>query len=132
MATQGDRNNTSTPVDSRRTAASQTPSQMVGPTRLSDDPPSPLVAAYETGRWLNQLDWHLQQAWLLPAIDVDEARLHARHVADILANLASKLRPALSAQAEISLRESLLARRDEWNLSFGSTGHMSVIQNKAD
>lgn len=105
---------------------------MTKPANAHDDPPNAFVTAYQTGRLLNQLDWHLQQAWLLPAIDWQEARQHAKKVSDILSTLAWALHPALAPEAKMRLSESLLAQRDEWDRVFGSSGHTSAIEDTSD
>jgi hypothetical protein len=132
MATKRDNKKTSTPTASSRGAAPQTPEPIIRRTRASDDPPNALVAAYEAGRLLNQLDWHLQQAWLLPAITWKEARQHATEVSDILSALARIVRPALAATAGIQLSESILAQRDRWDRDFGSIWHIGKIEGKSD
>src|SRR5262245_61817209 len=70
-----------------------------GPTPVGGEPSGPLVAAYDSGRLLNQLEWHAQQAWLLPVLDGEEARRHAETVSAILTSLPAKLGPALSPAA---------------------------------
>ena len=72
----------------------------VGPRRPDAETCNPLVVAYDAGRRLNALDWHLQQAWLLPALNLNnEAGQHARSVSDTLAPLGLALRPALPPEA---------------------------------
>jgi hypothetical protein len=131
MATRRGKMKTSNPAASRGAATPQTPEPIIRRRRASDDPPNALVAAYDTGSLLNQLDWHLQQAWLLPAIDWQEARQHAKEVADILSALARTLRPTLDATAEMQLSESMLGRKDEWNRAFGSLGHANGIHGRS-
>jgi hypothetical protein len=94
--------------------------------------PAPLVAAYAAGRLLNQLEWHLQQAWLLPAIDMGQAMHHNRAVSSILGDLAPTLQSALSAEAELRLRERLLTQRDVWHRLFHWPGHLTRIKDVAD
>src|SRR5262249_16293207 len=74
----------------------------------SPRPGGPLDAAYAVGRLLNQLDWHLQQAWLLPASDCKEARRHAATVGDILTQLRLTLRQATSGTVRERMHEVIL------------------------
>jgi hypothetical protein len=102
-----------------------------GRTPVGGKPSGPLVAAYDSGRLLNRLDWHAQQAWLLPFLDSKEARQHAVAVRGILTSLPAKLGPALSTAAGDRLHDDLLSRRDEWNSLFNSPGHLSEIEDAA-
>jgi hypothetical protein len=91
----------------------------------------PLVAAYEGGRLLNELDWRVQQAWLLPAIDLQAAQLHADAVRDILTGLSLNLRPALPATAQGRFHDVFLSKRDEWDRWYRSPGHLSEVESTA-
>jgi len=94
-------------------------------------PGGPLDAAYAVGRLLNQLDWHLQQAWLLPASDCKEARRHAATVGDILTQLRLTLRQAMSGTVRERVHEVILGRCDHWATHFGSVGHSDEIYAQA-
>jgi hypothetical protein len=91
----------------------------------------PLVAAYEAGRLLNQLDWHLQQAWLLHWLLQRGAHGHAAEVGDTLTQLTSTLRQAVPLTVRERVHESCLACRDEWSSHFGSPGHFDEIDNQS-
>jgi hypothetical protein len=80
---------------------------------------------------LNQLDWHAQQAWLLPVLDGEGARQHAAAVRDILTAFPAKLGPALSTAAGEKLHDVLLSHRDKWDRLYGSPGHRDEIQGTA-
>ncbi len=132
MTARRDLNKGSIPDEARPSETLLEPNQISGGTESSDASSGPLVAAYAAGRLLNRLEWHLQQAWLLPAIDMGQASDQERAVSSILGNLAPTLEPALSTEAELKLRERLLAERDEWYRTFLSPGHLSRIEDVAN
>jgi hypothetical protein len=71
-----------------------------------------LVAVYAAGCRLNALDWHTQQAWLLPAVESYEARRHALAADDLLSEPPRSVRPALPVPARRRLEYFILSRRD--------------------
>jgi hypothetical protein len=91
-----------------------------------------LLAAYEAGKLLNQLDWHLQQAWLLLALDSHEASEHYQAVFQILTDLPARVNPAVAAIDQERLCNFVLGKRDEWERYFRSPGHRSEIESTAD
>src|SRR5262249_22971463 len=93
---------------------------------------NPLVAAYKTGRLLNQFDCHAQLAWLYPVLDMREAGHHAQEVRNILTDLPSTLCPALSVEGEAQLRDDLSSRRDDWNDRFASSDHLDSVKADAE
>jgi len=80
---------------------------------------------------LNQLGWHVQQAWLLPVLDNKKAVEHANGVYRTLTELPLELQPALFAEARKRLEDLLLSRRDEWDRLFCSPGHREEIEGAA-
>jgi hypothetical protein len=102
-----------------------------GPPPERDGHRSSLVAAYESGRLVNRLEWHAQQAWLLPALDLEQARSHARAVRAILSELPPTSHPAIRGEAAPRWEDSCLALRDEWDTLFGSHGHVEEVGGTA-
>src|SRR5579871_3756438 len=128
MTTKRDKSKTSQQADSHRAAPSHERNQTVRSSEETAAPSGPLVAAYEAGRLHNQLDWHLQQAWLLPVIAIKSSGLHSLEVSKILTGLAPTLTPALSTPAVVRLRTNLLGLRDEWERHYMGAGHKDAFQ----
>jgi hypothetical protein len=93
---------------------------------------SPLVAAYETGGLLNRLDWHVQQAWLLPAVNPAEARRHSEAVVRTLTDLSVKVCDVVRRGTERRVADAILERRDLWQMLFNSPVHRDAIKEGAD
>jgi hypothetical protein len=89
----------------------------------------PLVAAFEAGRLLNQLDWHLQQAWLLPAINLHAAKQHAQEVAQCLTELTGHLCTVLPVPVRKGFLHFLTTQRHEWGTLLFSVAHRDSVND---
>ena len=119
-------------ADGGATPPASTEERKPGAAESPGEAAHPLVAAYAGGRLLNQLDWHVQQAWLLPAIDdFQAAQLHADAVHDILTGLSLNLRTALPAPAQGRFHDLFLGKRDEWDRLYGMPGHLVSVESTA-
>src|SRR5262245_26305563 len=85
-----------------------------------EDASHPLVMAFEAGALLNRLDWHVQQAWLLPVLNMAEARHHSRAVVKTLTDLASRADGVARVGTTTRVSDVILQSRDEWWRLFGS------------
>jgi hypothetical protein len=91
----------------------------------------PFAAAYWAGRLLNEIDWHMQQAWLLPARSTGASRRHCQAAYDILTDLPAVLRRAVAPSATEGLTDLILAKRDDWASLFEASPHLEAIDSAA-
>jgi DNA-binding NtrC family response regulator len=63
----------------KEASPAEAPSGLLGPESNGGEPiTDPIVAAFEVGRWLNRLTFHLQQAWFFRSYHAEAARDAAR------------------------------------------------------
>lgn len=92
------------------------------PSPVDDDARASALAAWNAGRWLNQLLFHMVQAWL--AVDFN----HANRAVSLFVSLVSVLRQAaVNEDAGDQLARILDEERENWIGTFGSLEHADAL-----
>jgi hypothetical protein len=91
-----------------------------------------LEAAYEAGRLLNQINWHMQQAWLLWSRLPHQSSALDRQTRQALCQLALALRRTQGVRDRDRAQKPANAALQGWQDWYRSLGHRDALENQAN
>jgi hypothetical protein len=91
---------------------------------------NPLAAAYASGRLLNNLAWHMQQAWLLLSNTRPEGQRHFEESLVVFRDLSDAIRQCTPDRARQTKEDRIRDECLEWQGVFGGILHRGDLEEE--